>query len=178
MNRRSVRFLQGIISDRSGYSLVELIVSITVLTSVAAGVTVATFQILTTQNKWRDEALATKDLRALNAVFASDVLLAATTTLDDLSSASSTSLIWTDVNGVTSTATFLLVGAAVPYTLQRTITEAFGTATTTVQKELASKVVTSTFSRSGKTMTFAVGVQGFQSAVRTTTLQAWMRNAD
>ena len=136
----STKLLRRVFCDRSGYTLVELIVSVSILTSVASGVTIATFQILSTQNKWRDEALATKDLRAINAVFASHALLAATTTLADQSSASSTSLIWTDVNGVTSIAKFALVGTAAPYVLQRTMTQAFGSATTTVQTELASKV--------------------------------------
>ena len=59
----SSRFLKRALSDRSGLTLVEVIVAVSILTTVAVMVSTATFQIVSAQRTWRDNVLAIKDLR-------------------------------------------------------------------------------------------------------------------
>ena len=166
------------LSQDAGYTLIEVLVSVGILTSVTVAVTLATFSILSTQQKWRDEVLSTQQLRTSGASFGTDAMVAFTTTLPDKTTSTGLTLWWTDVLGQTTTATFVVTGTSTPYTLVRQLTEETSGGNNNSEKELSTRVVTSTFYRSGKTITFDLKVQGYRSDVKTTTAQGWLRNAD
>ena len=157
----------GPLLDRSGFTLMEVLVAVTLISTASALVTVSVFQILSFQRTWRDEVIATRDLRHASSLFAGDALKTATSTLVDGASATTTvSLYWTDVSEVTHTATYATSSGDV---LQRQLDGSVF--------EVAKKVVSVGFRRSGNTIIFDLAVTAGDGATVSSTLTTFLRYA-
>ena len=107
--------LKKVLTGRGGFTLIEVVVGVTLLSSVSVMVMIASFQVVNSQRSWRDDVTATKELRHMGSWFARDSINTMTTTLaDGLSDNASTTIHWTDVDGVFHTATYSLSGDVPP----------------------------------------------------------------
>ena len=149
---RRIAAARRILSQASGLTLIEVIIAVSILGVVAVLVSDHTFEILNFQRTWSEEVEATYELRHAGSWFARDAMNAATTTLTDLAPATSTiTMHWTDVGQTFHTAKYSLVGTTTPYLLVREIDGE--------QVELAQRVVSVGFSRTGKIITIDLEVQ-------------------
>ena len=164
--------LLGLLSDRSGFTLVEALVSVGLLAIVTGLVVTGTFQILSIQSTWRDDALATKELRHAGSWFAGDALNTASTSLADLATSSTIKLEWTNVSSTTYVATYSVTGTSPDLQLIRELSD--GAVTT--QLELARRVASWEFSRSGRTITLDLEVYAAGSETASSTLTTFLRN--
>ena len=165
--------LDRLLRDRSGFTLIEMLVSVGILAIVGGASTVATFQVLSIQGKWRNELRQATELRHAGASFARDALNTASTTLTDLASATTTvALQWEDVNGTTTVATYTLTGTTTPKQLVRTLSI---NGSQVGQTQVARNVVSATFSRSGKLVSFDLTVKVGDSATTTRSLDTYLR---
>jgi type II secretory pathway component PulJ len=152
----------------------ELLVAMGILAVVGGATTVATFQVLSIQGEWTDQVRQATELRHAGAAFARDALNPASTTLADLASATTTvGLQWEDVNGTTTVATYSLTGSPPLKQLVRTLSV---NGSQVGQTEVARNVVSATFSRSGKVVTFDLTVKVGDSAATTRSLVTYLRN--
>lgn len=166
--------LGRLLRDHSGVTLMELLVAMGILAVVAGASTVASFQVLSIQGKWRDEMRQATELRHAGAAFARDALNSASTTLADLASATTTvGLQWKDVKGTTTLATYSLTGSPPLKQLVRTLSI---NGSQVGQTEVARNVVSASFSRSGKVVTFDLTVKVADSATTTRSLDTYLRN--
>ena len=141
-----------LLSDRSGATLIEVLVAVVILTTVAGLVMRSTFQVLSVRCGWQDNVTVDTQLRHAGSWFARDALNAVTSTLADLQSDNaSTTMSWTATTGVSHTAKYTLVGATTPKTLVR---EFDGNSI-----EIARNAVSVTFSRSGGVLVLNLTVQ-------------------
>lgn len=161
-------FLSKLLSNRSGMTLVEVIVAVSILTTVAVMVSTATFQIVSAQRTWRDNVLAVKDLRHAQSWFAGDAMNATVTSLADPAASTSVTLEWAYSPTATHTAMYFLSGTSTPFQLVRRFDGN--------EIEVARRVVSAGFSRSGKTLTFDLDVQAADDQTNTSTLNTYMRN--
>ena len=169
MKSRHATRIFRILSEQSGFTLVEILVAVGILTVIAGIMVTSTAQIYRFQRTWAPDILATRDVRGAGSYFAGDALNTETTTLTDLAfDNSSTTLHWSDISNVGHRAKYYLSGAAEPYKLMR---EYDGAAI-----QLTDKVVSVKFSRSGKTITFDLVVQAGDSTA-STTITTFLRNS-
>ena len=158
-----------LVSDRSGFTLIEVLVAVTILTTISGLVMTSTFQVLSVRRGWQEQVTATRDVRHAGSWFAGDALNTVTTTLADLTSDnSSTTLHWTDVTDQFHSARYYLSGGSFPYTLIR---EYDGN-----PLEMSANVESVAFSRSGKLLTFDLVVKVTESATESRSLQTHLRN--
>ena len=106
--------MRRIFRDCGGFTLVEMLVSIGILSIVMATVGTGLFQSLKTQSGVVDDGTAINELRKGLSWFASDVKMAQTSTLIDLDPAvASVTFTWTDQfqdASVPHTSTYAVVG--------------------------------------------------------------------
>lgn len=106
--------MSRIFRDSGGFTLVEMLVSIGILSIVMGTVGTALFQSLKTQSGVIDDGTAINELRKGLSWFASDVKMAQTSTLIDLDPAVDTvTFTWTDQfqdASVPHTSTYAVVG--------------------------------------------------------------------
>ena len=162
--------LRKTLRDRSGFTLVEALVAVTLLTIVAVLASQATFQVLGLQRYWLQDMGAVRELRHAGSVFAGDALNTVTSTLVDLDPPVNTvALHWTDVAGTGHVATYSLSGTTTPYELERDFDG--------LQSRLARRVESVAFSRSGRTITFTMESQASGTSTKSTTLTTFLRFA-
>ena len=98
------------LADSSGFTLVEALVAIGILTFAVAVIGSGMFQVLNFQRFWKDDVVATKELRhagswfagdALNAEEVLDTVAATQLTCNPSPAAEQVTLKWTDKDGVT-----------------------------------------------------------------------------
>ena len=155
-------------SEQAGFTLVEVIVAVTLLVVVTSLVSSATFTVLRIQSKWRDDVTATKEARDVGSRFAADALNAVTTTLiDGANATSSVSLHWTDAYGVFHTAKYSRSGATKPYAAVR---EFDG-----LQREIADHLDSLGFRLTGRTLVLEIEVQASEGFTVTSTLNTYLR---
>ena len=165
---RRIAALRRILSQPAGFTLVEVIVAVGLLGVVAILVADGTFQIVRSQRTWRENIISTKELRHAGSRFAGDALNAVTTTLTDLAPATNQiTMHWTDTGQTFHSANYSLDGTTTPFTLVRDLDGD--------QLELARRVVSVGFSRSGKTIIFDLEVQAADDATVTSTLTTFLR---
>ena len=111
MKSGKLRALVTAVARPHGFTLVEVVVSMSILT-VASGLIGSTvFQVLSTQQTWRENAAATKELGNAGRWFSNDARRAESTDLTDGGApANSVALTWADADGVPQTATYGLSG--------------------------------------------------------------------
>ena len=177
-----------VLADRAGFTLIEVLVSVAILTTVAVTVSWTIFQIVRIQRTWRLDVSATKELRSGASIFAGDVLNAASTTLvDGAAATSSVSFMWSDVTNTTTLVTYALtdteqtgqVELSLLYGLspKDLVRQVFVNGVSAGEpREVARKTVTALFSRAGNTVTLKLEVLASVTTTVSTTLDTLMRN--
>ena len=149
-----------------GFTLVEAIIAVGILTLGLALVGTTVFQSLAIERFWRDEVIAVRELRHASSRFAGDALYAETTSLGDGETAVNTvDLTWTDAGGASHTAVYSVSGD------NRLIRDLDGT-----QSTLARGVVLAEFSLDGFLLTFVLEIDADRGTTKTTSLQTYLRS--
>ena len=164
METGKARALASLIQRSNGFTLVEMLVAMSVLT-VASGVIGGTiFQVLSTQRTWRENAVATRELGNAGAWFSRDARSADTTDLSDGGPpVNSVALTWHDAYGVLHTATYGLSG-------DRLVRDLGGE-----QNTVARGVDSASFSLGGRLLTFDLVVRGGGGSSKSRSQQTYLR---
>ena len=160
----SLRPLQRFARNTSGFTLLEVMVSITILTFGIGLVGTSTFQVVAGSQIWRDDVTATTDLRHAGSWLAGDVLNAKATDLID-GAAAVNSLAVTGFNG--DEITYSLSGN----NLVRTLDDGSVITSNIVAKD----VVSTSFARSTSLVTFTLEVQAQRGGTETISLTTNLR---
>ena len=154
-------FAQRCHSQR-GFSLVELMVSIGLLSLVMTLAGAGLFQVMGSQRWWLADSVATKDLRHSLSKFGDDAAKAEIVDLADAGGpVSSLAITWSDANGGLNVSTFAQAGD--------TFTRELG-GTTSV---LARNVTAVAFNRTGKTLKLDLTVAAAPGETKTESLQVY-----
>ncbi|MCH7744991.1 MAG: prepilin-type N-terminal cleavage/methylation domain-containing protein [Chloroflexi bacterium] len=154
------------IAKRSdGFTLVEALIAVGILTLGLGLVGSTVFQSLAIERFWRDDVIATKELRHADSRFAGDALYTeATSLVDGAAPVNTVDLTWTDTDGVSHTAVYSVTGD------NRFVRDLGGT-----QSTLARDVVQTGFSLNGRLLTFDLEVEADQGTTKTSSLQTYLR---
>lgn len=145
--------------DSRGFTLVEVAVSLSILSLGLVLVGNAAFQTLSIQRYWQDDAKATKDARHAASWFSQDVLAATTTSLEDGGPAEDTVTMTTSAGDITySLSSGNLVRQAGPY-----------------QNVMSEKVEAVEFKLAGQTLSFTLEVAASRGGTETLTLHSYLR---
>ena len=168
MLRDKNKTLMRLRRSSSGFTLVEVLVAISLLTVVLGMFGGSVFQVLSIQRFWRDDVIATKEIRHAESSFAGDAFNAASVDLAGCGAPPCVTLAWTDNSGVPRQAIYALSGDD--------LIRQFVVATTTVsQRPVARNVVSAGFSLSGKVLTFSLEAKASRDRTATSTLQTFLR---
>ena len=151
--------------DEQGFTLLEALISIGILTLVASVFAYSTFQVLNTERRWRPSTIAVRELRQAGSYVAGDVLNASTTTLANLTPSTSATFLWEDTNSTEYVVTYALDDTGT--ILLREINGQV--------LELAQDVVSVEFNRSNRLITFYLEVESGVGTTKWRTLRTYMR---
>lgn len=153
--------------NQRGFTVVEVVASVAILTMVMGLLGTALFQALGTETVVVDDGLAINELRKGLSYFSEDVKMTQTTDLEDGGApVSSCDLSWTDEYQdaqTPHTSSYALVG-------DRLVRTYDGNAHT-----VANRVISVSFSRSGQTITAQIEVDAGPPGTRTLSVNAVMR---
>lgn len=159
------RLVKSLAARSGGFTLVEAVIAVGILTLGLGLVGSTVFQSLAIERFWRDDVIAVKDLRHAGSRFAGDALYTETTDLVDGAAAVGTvSLTWTDAGAVTHTAAYSVSGD------NRLVRDLDG-----AQSTLARGVVQAAFSLSGKVLSFNLEIEADRGTTKTSNLQTYLR---
>ena len=151
-------------SDSTGFTLAEMLVAIGIFTTTSGLITGSLFEILSLERGWRDDMVATRELRHADSLFAGDALNATTTTLvDGATPASLVTLSWTNNLGVPQMVTYSISAGSL-------VRNSGG-----LSRNLSSNVAAGSFALSGKLLTFDLQIRGKGGNAKGATLQTDMR---
>lgn len=168
MLRHKNRTLKRLFRSSSGFTLIEVIVAIALLAVVLGMFGDSVFQVLSIQRFWRDDVIATKEIRHAESAFAGDAFNADSVDLVGCGAAPCVTLAWTDISGVPRQAIYTLSGDD--------LVRQFVVATTTVShRPVARNVVSAGFSLSGQILTFTLEAKASRGGTATSTLQTYLR---
>ena len=102
--------LKGFFGGSSGFTLMETVVALGILSMGIVLIGVSTFQVLSVQRYWQQERVANKDLRHVGSLLAGDALNARTVTIGGTPTDSSVVIGWTDATNTPHTVTYALTG--------------------------------------------------------------------
>ncbi len=140
--------LKRLLTSPRGFTLLEVLVIVGIFTIVTGLVGRNVFQTLSIQRFWREQVVATKELRHAGSIFAGDAVYAQITSLvDGAAPVTSVTLDWTDKTGVPHTATYTLSG--------NILFREYDGATISIARH----VVSAGFSLSGRMLTFDLEVE-------------------
>lgn len=158
---------KGMGAECRGATLVEVVVVVGILVMAMGMVGSTVFQVLTIEQRWRDGAVATKELRHAGSWFAGDALNAESTDLvDGGPPVAGATLTWADSSGQAHSATYTLSGAD----LNRNYDGA--------QHTIARKVASAGFSLTSGTLTFDLEVQAGRNATKSASIQTFLRRLE
>lgn len=161
---RRAAALKGHLTSASGFTLLEALIAVAVLSLALGFVGSSLFQALGIQRTWREDVVAVKEARHAASWFAGDALNAeATDLVDGAQPVSSVTLTWTDREGVPHTALYSASGTSL-------VRDFDGS-----QIVLARRVVSSQFSLSGRVLTFHLEVEAAGGRTATVTLETYLR---
>ncbi|MBF8268043.1 MAG: hypothetical protein HW388_1551 [Dehalococcoidia bacterium] len=153
-----------LLAGRSGFTLVEVLVAVSILTMAVGMVGSGIFQSLSVQRSWQGKMVATKEWRRAHSWFVGDALNSETTNLVDGAPAADTvTLAWTGSDEVLHTATYRLSESGL-------VREFDG-----VETVVARKVVSAAFSLSGKLLTLDLEVETGGEAPESASLKTYLR---
>ena len=165
--------VKRLISQAGGFTLVEMLVGVTLLTIVMSTIGTASFQALKTQQRVSEDGLAVNELRKGLGWFAEDAKMATSTNLTDGAPATTTvTMTWRDyfnvttTSGVLHTASYALNGDR----LERT----YDGNTHAVARDVA----TALFSLASTTVTAQIEVNAEPGTTRTLSVDSVMRASD
>ena len=162
-----------LISQAEGFTLVEMLVGVTLLTIVMSTIGTSSFQALKTQQRVSEDGLAVNELRKGLGWFAEDAKMATSTNLTDNAPATTTiTMSWRDYFNVTSTSGVLhtAIYALNGGRLERT----YDGSTHTVARD----VVTALFSLASTTISAQIEVNAQPGTTRTLSVDSVMRASD
>lgn len=152
------------VSYCAGFTLMEVVVAVGILGLVLAIVGGSLFQALSIDRFWREDVVATRELRHAGSWFASDALNAATTSLvDGAPPANVVALAWTGTSGASHAATYSVS--------EGNLLRSFDG----VLAVLVQGVVSASFSLSGKVLTFDLTVAAEQGGTASMSLKTYLR---
>lgn len=164
---RIARSCRRALTDCAGSTLFEVIVGIGILTAMGGVISGGLYQVLDSNRTWSDDVLATKDMRNAQSWFVSDAMNAMTLSLADGAPATTTvALGWADSEGALHTSTYSRIGTNLVRSFDGT------------QTYVARRVVSSTFSRSGQTVTFVINVTAAEGEYESSTVNTYLRLLD
>ena len=164
------------LADSSGFTLVETLVAIGILTFAVSVIGSGMFQVLNFQRYWQDDVVATKELRHAGSWFAGDALNAEDAldaggvtqlTCDPEPAVEQVTLEWTDKDGINQhVATYSLSGAEL-------IRNYDGVLNTLARPVVAGSL---NFSLCGNLLTLKMQVEADRDAIEEITLQTYLRS--
>ena len=161
MGRR--RLLKLISGGERGFTLLETMVALGILslgmTMVGSGV----FQVLSVQRYWQDQRVATKDLRHVGSWFAGDALNAQSVTIGGTPLGSSITIFWTDSAAASHTVIYSLSGSDLTRDLDG------------VSHTIAEKIVSVNWALAGKVVTMTLETKADRNTTEVSTLQTYLR---
>lgn len=164
MAKKRFPCLRGLLCDSTGFTLVEVLVAVGILTLAVGMVGGGVFQSGSVSGSWRSGAIAVKEWRDAQSWFSADALNAETTDLVNGSPlVDAVTLTWTDRDGVPHIVTYSLSGSDL-------IREYDG-----VETPVARRAVSVGFSLSGSVLTFDLEVEAGGGATESTSLQTYLR---
>ena len=147
-----------------GFTLVEVLVTVGILTLTLGMVGGGLFQSLSIERSWRDDVLATRELRRAGSWFAGDALNAeATDLIDGGGPVTSVALTWTDETGASHTTAYSISG-------DNLIRDYDG-----LQLVVARRVVSLGISQSGGILTLNLVVRAEEGGTESSTLETYLR---
>ena len=159
MNRIKLKIAQR------GFTLVELLVALSLTTMALSMIGSSAFQALSVRRTWQGDVIATKEWRPVESWFAGDAMNARTTDLiSGNPPTSSVTLSWVDGNSIPHTSTYSVTG-------NELIRDFDG-----VQNTLARNVVSSLYSLSGKVLRVVLEVRAENGLSETSQLDTYLRN--
>ncbi|MBI2916721.1 MAG: type II secretion system protein [Chloroflexi bacterium] len=155
---------KGLVRGAPGFTLVEVLVAVGIITLALGLVGTSVFQALSVERYWREDVVATRQLRHAGSWFAGDALNASSTGLvDGAPAVSAVTLTWTDRLGVPHIASYSI--------LEGDLVRNFDGSQTVV----ARRVESVGFSLSGRVLTLELTVPAEQGGTDTTTLTTYLR---
>ncbi len=155
--------LKRFMADSRGFTLVEAVIALSILSLGVGLIGTTVFQVLAVQRFWQDDMIANKDTRHAASWFAEDALKATGTDLEDGNPASSV-ILTLDTENVT----YSLDGSDLVRELgvggDRNV--------------VAEEVVSVEFELSGEVLTFTLEVEASRGGTETLTLQNYLRLLD
>ena len=166
--------LQTAVYGTQGFTLVEVLVALGILSIAIALAGGGLFQVFSFQTSYQDKVVATKDLRHAGSWFSGDALNAQAAVdgngepLDCLSASDSVTLSWTDNDGAYHTSTYQVSGDS----FQRAYDGRVNT--------LADHVVTDSvgFLHCGNLLTLELEVEADSGQVKNTVLWTYLRRQE
>ena len=156
--------LQIFIRNSSGFTLLETVVAISILTMGLGLVGTSVFQVLSASQFWQDDVAATKDLRHAGSWLAGDALNTKATDLIDTVPAG-------DVKLTTFTGDEITYSVDVNNKLMRS----FDDGVTVTAIPLATEVVSASFFQLVDVLTFTLEVAADNGGTKTTILNTQLR---
>lgn len=164
---RAVQSCRRVVTNRGGSTLFEVIVGVGILTAMGGFIGGGLYQVLNSNRTWSGNVLATKDMRNAQSWFVSDAMNAGSVSLADGAPATTTvALGWADSGGTLHTSTYSRIGTNLVRNFDG------------VNTNVARRVVSSTFSRSGKTVTFLINVTAAEGQYESSTVNTYLRLLD
>ena len=171
---KPIKRLRGLLAGSGGTTLMEVIVAVGLISAATGIVGSSLFRVTSIQRFWRDDLVATKDLRHAGSWFAGDAINAEDAldsggtdrlTCAPVPAEHETTLTWTSKDGAAHTARYAVVQRA----LIRTIDGA--------QLTVASNVVeqSPTFSLCGDFLTLTLEVEAARNTTETLSLRTRLR---
>ena len=148
----------------AGFTIVELLVAVGILTMSVGLVGSGMFQALSVERSWSDNVLATKGLRHAGSWFSSDAFNARTTDLfDGAPPSGEVSLSWSDAESSSHTVRYQVSGDNLVRTFDG------------VETVVARQVTSAAFSLAGQVLTLDLEVEAAQGSTETMSHRSYLR---
>ena len=149
--------------NSSGFGLLEVAVSLSILSLGVVLIGTTVFQVLSIQRHWQDDRVATKDLRHTGSWFAGDALNAETVVIGGPPEDQTVTISWVDSSDVFHSSIYSLDGDTLTRNDDGIVTP------------VAKGVVSAEFSLSGQVLTLDLTVNSGNGGTTPMTLKTYLR---